>query len=365
MTSSDESRMRRRRWPWLVILLIILFGAYSAGWFWMARRLKSEADGAVASLNTKGIAAGCANLQIGGFPLAFTVTCDNVAYEDDARDIAASAGSFYATVTPLWPFEARGRLEAPLRTAIPGMPPLWIDWDDLRGNAELSLSMPRSVTLNAEGLSGQTDPSDDSDPVQLFSAAQARATLQPDGRDIDYSGSFTDLEIDSQVLGGRTIPPLAGNGAIKLKNGLALLATKLAGLRGQSIEIGNLDLSSGDAHISVSGPVSVDAEGLIDADLRIRLRNPKAVATVLAGAFPEKASKSSKASPRSPCSAITLPCPSRSSRAGQRLASFRLGASSRLNSGQNARCPIPQPSSPDAQPPDGRNPGYRCPAPLR
>jgi hypothetical protein len=292
MTSSDESQVRRRRrWAWLVILLIILFGAYSAGWFWMARRLKSEADSAVASLNTKGIAAGCANLQVAGFPFAFTVTCDNVAYEDDARDIAASAGSFYATVTPLWPFDARGRLEAPLRTAIPGMPPLWIDWDNLRGSVELSLSIPRGITLNAEGLSGQTDPSDDSDPVQLFSTAQAQATLQPDGQDIDYSGSFTDLEIDPQALGGRTVPPLAGNGAIKLKNGLALLSTKVTGLRGQSIEISNLDLSSGDAHVSVSGPLSVDAGGLIDASLTIKLQNPKAVAAVLAGAIPEKASE--------------------------------------------------------------------------
>lgn len=292
MTSSDESRSKPRRgWWWLVIVLIVLFAAYSAGWFWMADRLMKEADGAVASLNTKGIAAGCTNLEVSGFPFAFTVTCDNVAYQDDARDIAASAGAFYATVTPLWPFDARARLEAPLRTAIPGMLPLWIDWDNLRAGIKLSFSTPRDVTLTAEGLSGQTDPSDDSDPVQLFSAAQAQAQFQPNGPDLDYRGSFTDLEVDPEIMDGRALPPLAGSGIIRLKNGLALLTTKVSGLRGQAIEITYLDLSSGDAKVSVSGPISVDADGLIDASLKIKLQNPNAVAAVLAGVIPEKASE--------------------------------------------------------------------------
>jgi hypothetical protein len=291
MTSSDESRAKPRRWRWLVLALAVTFGAYSAGWFWMADRLKNEADSAVASLNTRGVAAGCTNLEVSGFPFSFTVTCDNVAYQDDARDIAASAGAFYTTVTPLWPFDARARLEAPLRTAIPGTPPLWIDWDNLRANIKLSFSTPRDVTLTAEGLSGQTDPVDDSAPVQIFSAAQAQAQFQPNGLDLAYRGSFTDLEIDPEVLDGRTLPPLAGSGIVNIKNGLALLATRISGLRGQAVEITYLDLSSGDAKVSLSGPISVDVDGLIDASLKISLQNPNAVAAILAGAIPEKASE--------------------------------------------------------------------------
>jgi hypothetical protein len=59
-------------------------------------------------------------------------------------------------------------------------------------------------------------------------------------------------------------------------------------LRGQSIEITNLELSSGEARVSLSGPLSVDADGLIDARLNIKLNNPKAVASVLAGIIPEQ-----------------------------------------------------------------------------
>ncbi|WP_292667269.1 DUF2125 domain-containing protein, partial [Mesorhizobium sp.] len=78
---------------------------------------------------------------------------------------------------------------------------------------------------------------------------------------------------------------------VTLKNGVALIAAPPKSLRGQSIEIAKLDLSSGTARITVSGPVSIDAEGLVDASLMIKLKDPKAVAAILAGAVPEHKSE--------------------------------------------------------------------------
>ncbi|TIW39575.1 MAG: DUF2125 domain-containing protein, partial [Mesorhizobium sp.] len=72
---------------------------------------------------------------------------------------------------------------------------------------------------------------------------------------------------------------------------VALIKTQTEGLRGQAVDIGKLDLSSGTARITVSGPVSVDADGLIDADLMIKLSDPKAVAAILGKAIPEQKSQ--------------------------------------------------------------------------
>jgi hypothetical protein len=289
MASREESRPKRRRRSlvWLLGLLLVLFGLYSAGWFWAAERVRSETDKAVAGLNAQGIQAECANLKVSGYPLRFNVTCDSMAYQDDSRAIAATAGGLSATASlfmPLWPTVD---LDGPLRTIAPGMTPLWIDWDRLRATTSLSWPLPAHVTLSAEGLSGQTDP-EDTDPIELFSAANAEAELSPDGRDLDYSGWFSDLEIDAEALGGRAVPALDAKADAKLKNGVALLGGGAKSLRGQSVEIGNLELSSGDARISLSGPVSVDANGLIDASLKIKIENPKAVGAILAGAIPEK-----------------------------------------------------------------------------
>ncbi|TPN62379.1 DUF2125 domain-containing protein [Mesorhizobium sp. B1-1-1] len=289
MTSTDERQPKhRRRLFWLAAFVIALFAIYSGGWFYLADRVRSEADKAVATLNKSGIEAGCANLQVSGYPLSFAVSCDNLAYQDDAKNLAASAGSFNAVAQIIQPLSPVADLRGPLRTSVPGMVPLWIDWDDLKANVKLSWPLPRRISLTAEGLSGQTDPADDTDPVQLFSAGKAAGQLQPNGRDIDYIGSFGDLEIDPDAIGGRVLPPLDASGEATLKNGLALIGTQLKSLRGQAVEIRRLDLSSGTAHVAVSGPLSVDAEGLVDADLMIRLKDPKAVAAILGAAVPEQ-----------------------------------------------------------------------------
>lgn len=289
MTSSDERQPKSRRGLlWLVALIVVLFAIYSGGWFYLANRVRAEADKAVATLNKSGVEAGCANLQVSGYPLNFTVSCDNLAYEDDAKNIAASAGSFNAVAQIIQPLSPVANLRGPLRTSVPGMMPLWIDWDNLQANVKLWYPLPHRISLQAEGLSGQTDPADDTDPVELFSAGKAAAQLQPNGGDLDYVGSFGDLEIDPDAIGGRVLPALDASGDATLKNGVALIGTQVKSLRGQRIEIRNLDLSSGTARVTVSGPLSVDAEGLVDADLMIRIKDPKAVASILAGAIPEQ-----------------------------------------------------------------------------
>ncbi|TGS86401.1 hypothetical protein EN820_55610, partial [bacterium M00.F.Ca.ET.177.01.1.1] len=95
-----------------------------------------------------------------------------------------------------------------------------------------------------------------------FSAGKAAGQLQPSGQDINYVGSFGDLEINADAIDGRVLPALDGSGDVTLKNGVALIAAPPKSLRGQSIQIASLDLSSGTARITVSGPVSVDTEGL-------------------------------------------------------------------------------------------------------
>ena len=290
MTSSNERQPKSSRglW-WLALVALLVFALYSAGWFWLAHRIRSEADGTVLALNARGIQAGCANMLVSGYPLRLNVTCDNVAYEDDARNVAAAAGSLNAVASLPFPWLPTAEIRGPLRTSTPGMAPLWIDWDRLDAAAQLSWPLPRKVSLAAEGLSAQTDPADDSDPVQLLSIGNATAELRPNGPDLRYSGRFSDLEVDASAIGGRVLPPLDGGGDATLKNGIGLLAAVPASLRGQAVEIANLELTAGDARVSVSGPISVDADGLIDAALSVRLRNPKAVAEVLAGAIPEKA----------------------------------------------------------------------------
>lgn len=288
MTPPLPQNPRKRRLLWLAVFLLVVFAAYSAGWFYLADRVRTEAANTIAALEAKGVNADCANLAVSGYPVRFAISCDNTAYEDDAGDIAVSTGAITA-VAPLYrPFSPNADITGPLRTSIPGMAPLWLDWDRMHIATGLLWPATQRVSLQAEGFSGQTDPQDETDPLQLFSADKATAEMRPEGQDVAAGISFSALQIDAGALGGRTLPPLDGALEATLRNGIALIAAQTESLRGQSLDLKQAVLSSGTAGIEISGPLAVDAGGLIDADLTIRIRDPQALATILATAVPEQ-----------------------------------------------------------------------------
>ena len=130
---------------------------------------------------------------------------------------------------------------------------------------------------------------------------------------------------------GRTVPALSGDGDISVRDGVRLLAEEVKDLRGQSATIRALSLSLGGAGaVSLAGTIAVDADGLIDADLTLGVREPKALAAALVAAIPgSEGARSSRVSPASPCSATRPRCRSGSSRARPRSASSRSAPSSR------------------------------------
>jgi hypothetical protein len=292
MTSSDGKRSKfSRRFLWLAAFVVLLFAGYSAGWFYLANRLEREANAVIVGLNRDGITAECANLDVRGYPFRLGVYCDSLGYADFNKDIVATAGGLRSAAQIYRPSLVVGELDAPVRAAIPGIVPLWLDWDNLRASVRISSPTPQRVSVAVEGLSAQTDP-DDGEPQSLLSAEGAEAHFRPNGANVDGAFRFTGLQLDPPAAGGRNLPILAGSGDATLKDGLALInagTLDIRSLRGRSVEIRSLELSSGDGAISIAGPVSVDADGLVDAQLTIRVRNPQVVASTLANIFPEQA----------------------------------------------------------------------------
>lgn len=288
MTSSNRNPNRGGRGLlWLIGLLLLAFALYSASWFWAAARVRSETSEAIAALEARGISAECADMKIGGYPLGLTVTCERLAYRDDRRAVAAVAGNLQATASLFGPLAPVLYLDGPLRAEAPGIAPLRIDWGRLQATTALWWPMPSRVTVTAQGLSGQTDPQG-ADQVRLFTVESAEAEFSPLGRALGYRGQFSRLAIEADAIGGRVLPPLNGAGEAILTDGITLLRGGSNSLRGHTAEIAKLELVSGEAGISLSGPIAVDEEGLVDASLEISLRDPKAVGAILSAAIPER-----------------------------------------------------------------------------
>lgn len=288
MTSSEAGRPgRSRKFLWLTLFIILLFGGYSAGWFYVADRVKAEVAVALARMNRGGVSVECANPQVGGFPFRIGVSCDRVGYEDGERQLQASAGGFRSLAQVYQPTRALAELDGPLRASAPGLVPLRLDWEKLRASVRIARPLPERVSVEAEGLKAATDAAG-SPALPLFGAARAEAHLRPNGADVDWAGSFAGLLVDPSAVGGRTLPVMDGSGQATVRNGVELLLGRPKSLRGQSVDIASLDLTSGEAEMALSGPLSVADDGLVDADLTVTVRNPTAVAEVLATAFPEQ-----------------------------------------------------------------------------
>lgn len=289
MSSSEAISPRPRRlWRWLAAILILLAALYSVGWYFAGRAVSERIDHALADLAKKGVAINCANRAIGGFPLRLGVTCSNIDYQDDQRQIAFAADRLDAGVAAYRPMRVDAQLAPPLRVQSPDFPPLALDWDALSAQVEVARPLPESIALAARNLSAQSDPDNESDPAKLFDAAEMTAKLRPDGKDLVWAGTFAGLAIDPEMVEGRTIPSLDGAGQATIINGVSMLTDRPRSLRGQAIDIAELALSSGEGSLTLTGPASVDTEGYINADLRITLKNPQAIAQALQTAIPER-----------------------------------------------------------------------------
>ena len=98
---------------------------------------------------------------------------------------------------------------------------------------------------------------------------------------LDLATRFSGLRLDENLTGTDALPPLSGLAA-------RWVDEAGAGLRGRSGTIRSIAVSfDEDTGATVTGPVSVDEDGLIDAELEVTLRNPRALAPILGDLMPE------------------------------------------------------------------------------
>lgn len=289
MTSSREPKTNyTRRFLGLGLFIIVLFGGYSAGWFWFAGRSEEAVRAAIADFNGNGIAADCVNPGIKGFPFRIGLTCDRVEYEDSRQRISASAGNLRTVAQIYQPSRALVELDGPLRVTAPDLPQLQFDWELLHASARLANPVPQRLSVEARKLTGQASFTDGV-PMPLFAAENIQTHLRPNGADLDLAATFDGLVIDPAALQGRKLPPLDGSADTSLANGVEMVAKSDLRLRGRTGTIRSMTLTTGgSAGVSVSGPWSVAGDGLIDADLTVKILDPRKLSAILSEAIPEE-----------------------------------------------------------------------------
>lgn len=285
MTDADRKTPNYgRRILLLAVFVVILFGGYSAGWFYLANRLTENAKTAVAGANRDGITVECENPVARGFPFRLGIYCDRVAYGNAAEAVGLTAGNLRTAGQIYDPMHFIAELDGPAMVATPRNGSLRIDWERLRASVRWARPLPERVSIEGDGVAAATATGT---PLATIGAFEAH--MRPNGADLDLASSFEGLALDPALVAGRTLPAFSGESDLTIDGGTDLRGMRLEDLRGRSGTIRNAELSvGGKSGVTVSGTFSFREDGLLDADLKLTVRDPNGLAAVLAEAFPEK-----------------------------------------------------------------------------
>jgi hypothetical protein len=287
----DETSTRKgrygRRIVWLGVAVVVLIAAYTAGWFWLARKIEGEASLVLARLQERGMKAECANLTARGYPFRIGLFCDRVAVEQTTDLVSVSAGAFRSAGQIYDPMLIVAELDGPASFSAPGTGTLDLDWEKLRASARLAQPLPKRVSLEGSGLRVTAGGG-----TKLVGADTFEGHMRPNDADLDLAAQFAGLVLDPVLVDGRSVPPLSGEADISVADGASLLGDDAHDLRGRSGVVRNLSLTLGTTgSLQLSGPFSIAEDGLIDGNLRVSLQEPKALAASLSQIFPEEADK--------------------------------------------------------------------------
>lgn len=291
MTSSDGAGPQKpgskygRRIKWLGVAIVVVIALYTGGWFYVGNLLETQVGQALAQAERNGAKADCANLRAHGYPFRIGLFCDSVTIEQ--QEIALSAGAFRSAAQVYDPARIIAELDGPLTISLPGLPyDVSVEWGMLRASSRLAAPLPSRISIEGGSMRAEAQRADGR-AVPIATADHLELHMRTREADADLAARFSGLDI-RLPLGEGDLPPATGLIDLAIEDGVAFLAQGGHSLRGRSGELRMFDLSLGpEAGLTMAGPVSVGADGLLDADLSLTLRNPKRLAQILGDAAPD------------------------------------------------------------------------------
>lgn len=276
-----------RRIKWLGIITAIVFALYSAGWFYIAQEGKRRVDLALANLTRSGTPVNCEQSEIKGFPFRLGLFCNSVNFEQPQKGIAFSAGQLRSAAQVYDPKRAIVELDGPAQLNLPELEPLVLHWRSLHASVRVAKPLPERVSVEAQALQIAVRGPAGAD-TKIVNADYASGHMRTEQTNVAFAGEGGGVSIDGAATPGRTIPEFAASYDLLLNDGVAVLTIKPQSLRGLSGTIRQLQIIFKEGGtLKVTGPIMVDADGLINGELTIVLSDAKKLGQALAKAAPE------------------------------------------------------------------------------
>ncbi|MCA0255206.1 MAG: DUF2125 domain-containing protein [Proteobacteria bacterium] len=283
---AESETPKARRWVFLLGGLAVLAGLYGVGWQIASTRLTDNLLSAMAGMDASGRQTDCRAPQKGGFPFAVTLTCETLKSDDVEHGISSTLGQTTASLSIFAPNRIETTSKGPL---------------EIRSTYGLLLSEWQAITSKIDlGLDGITALRADSNGLKAtFTAPAKERSLQinttnlsvfAEGRDGNLvAGLSSDGTTLARNGASLPIPALALNGEVRIDDRADLIGRfdrqALFGTSG-TLESLTADLGEGRS-LAISGPFSIDANGLVSGQMQLQARNVSAWVVAAQAALPE------------------------------------------------------------------------------
>jgi hypothetical protein len=268
----------------LVIFVIIAIG-WSGGWFWLAGLVDRNADSVFTEIARRGVEVDCRDRSVIGFPFAVRVACARTGVAERTTGTTARLGTVTGGASVFAPTTARIDMASPAEVDSPHLEsPAEIRWLNAGVDIGIGLNGPRDISFDADGLSAEFALAGLPNPG--LNAATAAGTLAPSGDGgTDAAVTFTDLAVSAD---GTRFPPVSGSASGQISIPPRALLAGRAGITAPvSAHAIDIALNSGGARLSAEGDLSVDAQGVLDGAIRLRITGLEALPAFIAKLPPQ------------------------------------------------------------------------------
>jgi hypothetical protein len=276
-----------RRIKWLGAVTALAFALYSAGWFYVAQEGKRRVDDALAESGQSGVLAKCDQSEIKGYPFRLGLFCNAISFEQPQKAISLSAGSLRSAAQVYDPKHVIIELDSPAHVEAPGIKPLILNWTLLHASARLAQPLPERVSIEAQALQiAMREPS--GADTNFMSLDYASAHMRTEETNLAFAGEGGGVIINPIITPQRKVPEFATSYDFLVTDGVAIFAAKPKSLRGikGSLRQSQIVFKTGGT-LKLTGPLSVDDSGLLDADLSITLVDTTRLGVALSQIAPE------------------------------------------------------------------------------
>ncbi|MEN0002414.1 MAG: DUF2125 domain-containing protein, partial [Pseudomonadota bacterium] len=243
------------RIKWLAFAIGLVIAVYTGGWFYAARHVSALASVQIADLEATGISIDCPDRLVRGYPFRIGVFCSDFSVDAPREGLLIDGGALRSAAQVYDPRRAVIEIDAPLTVQV-GEDELVLDYAVGQAVVEARAAGLRSLAAEFTNGSGRSGD---------LSARWARMTFFSRTVDDDLEVALQTVDLVPNDL---RLPPLSADADLLIEDA----SYEMSSLRGKNGEVRRLTLGlSDDRGVLVQGPFSVSVDGLLDADLDVRV----------------------------------------------------------------------------------------------